>query len=170
MQMPLRAACRLKRVWDAVEDSRAASSETTIAAIVDARGSINREQPLGIITTALGDVSLRVVIEADDDPARMMKLLDVEYMSSRNVSRITVQTQLFRMSYTGQNMSTFIDQYTSLCNQVERVGKDAAIPENYKAPRLLALIDPSAFSNPLQLPFVQKNHLNAPRTTLHLLQ
>ena len=54
-----------------------------------------------------------------------------------------MQTQLFRMSYTGQNMATYVDQFTSLFSQLERMGEDAAIPESHKAPMLLASIDPS---------------------------
>lgn len=116
------------------------------AGIVDARVSIIREKASGIIITDLGDVPLRVVLEADDDPACMRKLLDARYASSRTASRIAVQTQLSRMSYTGQHMFTFIDQYTALFNQLGRVGKEAAIPEGHKAPMLLAWIDPNCFS------------------------
>lgn len=47
------------------------------------------------------------------------------------------------MSYNGQNMSSYVHQYTSLFPQLERMGKDSAIPQAHKAPILLASIDPS---------------------------
>ena len=80
-------------------------------------------------------------MDVDDDPARMLQLLDSRYASNRTVSRIAVQTQLFRMSCNGQDMSSYIDQYTSLFSQLERMGKDSAIPDSHKAPMLLASID-----------------------------
>lgn len=50
---------------------------------------------LGIIIAALADVPLRIVLEADEDPDRMLKPLDARYTSIRPVSLIAVQTQLF---------------------------------------------------------------------------
>lgn len=70
------------------------------------------QKATGIIISALGDVLLRVVIEADEDPGKMLKLLDAIYASNRTVSRIAVKTQIFRMDYTTKNMSTYIDQYS----------------------------------------------------------
>lgn len=95
-----------------MEDFSDSSSELTTA-VVDARPSIKCEKYSAMTITALGDVPLRVVLEVDEDPARRMKLLDARYASSRTVSRFAVQTQLFRMPYTGWNMTAFIDQYTS---------------------------------------------------------
>ena len=69
-----------------------------------------REKAPAIINSALGDTPLLEVMEAENDPARTMKHLDARYAYSRTVSRISVQTQLFPMNYTGQNMSTFVDQ------------------------------------------------------------
>ena len=37
-------------------------------------------------------------------------------------------------------MATFVDEFKSLFSQLERMGKDAAIPETHKAPMLLASI------------------------------
>ena len=145
-RMRLRAACRMKGVWDVVENlsGDSASSTSSTSANPGSPGtSKKREKASGIIISALGDTALRVVMEADEDPAKMLKLLDGRYASSRTVSRIAVQTQLFRMSYDGQNMSDYIDQYTSLFSQLERMGKDAAIPETHKAPMLVASIDPN---------------------------
>lgn len=91
--------------------------------------------------SALDDARLRAVLEADDDSARMIKLFDGRYASNGIVSRIAVQTQLFCMRYSGQNMSGYIDRYTSLYPQFKRIGKNSAIPESHKAPILLASTD-----------------------------
>ena len=82
------------------------------------------------------------MIEAEDDPAKMLRLLDARYASNRTVSRIAVQTQLFRMSYNDQDMASYIDQFFSLFSKLQRMGKGAAIPESHKAPMLLASINP----------------------------
>lgn len=79
--------------------------------------------------SALGDAPFHIVLKADDDPAKMLHLVDAGYASSRTVYCIAVQTQLFRMTYKGQNMSSYIDQFTSLFSQLERMRKDAATPE-----------------------------------------
>lgn len=47
------------------------------------------------------------------------------------------------MTNNGQNMSDYVDQFAALFSQLDRMGKDAAIPESYKAPMLLACIDPN---------------------------
>lgn len=44
------------------------------------------------------------------------------------------------MSYTGKNMDTYIDQYRYLLSQLERMGKDSAIPESHREAMLLASI------------------------------
>ena len=148
-RLRLRAACRVKGVWGVVGSSSTSSSSTTTTTTTtdqesppSARDISKMEKASGIIISALGDSPLRVVLEADDDPKRMLKLLDARYASNRTVSRIAVQTQLFRMRYTDQAMSTYVDKYTSLFSQLEQMGKDAAIPESHKAPMLLASIDP----------------------------
>lgn len=145
-RMRLRAACRVKGVWGIVESSSDSNSEstTTSSATTSVTSSVKREKASGIIISALGDAPLRVVIEAEDDPAKMIKLLDARYASNRTVSRIAIQTQLFRMSYNGQNMASYIDQYSSLFSQLERMGKDTAIPESHKGPMLLASINPDS--------------------------
>lgn len=142
----LRAACRVKGVWrvvDSLSDSTTSTESTAGPSTSSVRDQVKREKASGIIISSLGDAPLRVVMDVDDDPVQMLKLLDSRYASNRTVSRIAVQTQLFRLSYTGQNMSTYIDQYTTLFSQLERMGKDAAIPETHKAPMLLASIDQS---------------------------
>lgn len=155
-RMRLRAACRVKGVWKVVESTSETTSQTSLASTslekdsqqpsssvsVPEKHLEKLEKASAIIISTLGDAPLRVIMEADDDPSKMLRLLDARYASSRTVSRIAVQTQLFRMSYKGQNMSSYIDQFTSLFSQLERMGKDAAIPETHKAPMLLASIDP----------------------------
>lgn len=108
----------------------------------DIRTLAKREKASAIIISALGDASLRVVIDVNDDPGRMLHLLDTRYASCRTVSRIAIQTQLFRMSYKEQDMSTYVDQYSTFFSQLERMGKNIAIPETHKAPLVLASIDP----------------------------
>lgn len=44
-----------------------------------------------------------------------------------------------------QNMSTYVDKYTSLLAELEQIGKDAAIPESPKGPMLLASTDIKCF-------------------------
>lgn len=95
-----------------------------------------KEKPYGIFISALGDAPLRVANEAEDEPAKMIKLLDARYLS-RTVSRIAVQTLLFRMSYNDQIMTPYIDLFSSVLFQLERMGKDAAIAESHKSNRNL---------------------------------
>lgn len=49
------------------------------------------------------------------------------------------------MSYKDQNVSSYVDQHTSLFSQFERMGKETAIPETHKGPLLLPSIDLSYF-------------------------
>lgn len=142
----LREACRIKNLWGVVHNQNTpsdATQDTPSPSPIDGRTLAKREKACGIIISALGDAPLRVVMDVDDDPRRMMELLDSRYASNRTVSRIAVQTQLFRMRYNGQSMSEYVDQYTALFALLERMGKDASIPESHKAPMLLASIDPS---------------------------
>ena len=140
----LRAACRFKGVWGVVDTTQTSSTTTDSTpdqAYDSPRTMARREKASGIIISALGDAPLLVVMDIEDDPARMLQSLDSHYVSNRTGSRIAVQTKLFRMSYNGQDMSSYIDQYTSLFSQLERMGKDSAIPESHKAPMLLASIN-----------------------------
>lgn len=152
-RMRLRAACRVKGLWNLIEVS------TSIPTERDARDSTvdaeqhkfkhNLEKASGMIISALGNTPLRVVADADDDPAKMMKLLDARYASNRTSSRIAVQTQLYRMRYKDQDMSKYIDDYTSLFGQLEFMGKSVAVPDAHKAPMLLASIDPTSDMEPI---------------------
>ena len=145
------AACRVKGLWNVVKAAQ--SSVTTSSSNIttapqsqeNARIIAKHEKASGMIISALGNAPLRVVIEADDDLHRMLQLLDGRYASNRTVSRIAVQTQLFRMSYKNQNMASYVEKFTSLFSQLEQMGKDSAIPETHKAPMPLASIDPNCF-------------------------
>lgn len=143
-RMRLKALCRLKRVWEVVQKPKTSSSDATAMPSFSISTPENQdsasekvEKASAIIILALGHAPLRVVMEAEDDLARMLQLLDARYASSRTVSRIAVQTQLFRMSYDNQNMADYIHQYTYLFSELERMGTDAAIPDSFKAPMLL---------------------------------
>lgn len=63
------------------------------------------------------------------------------------------------MRYNGQNMAFYIYQYSTLLSQLERMGKDVAIPESYKAPILLASINPDSSLEPTPVPF-RKNKVS----------
>ena len=114
-RLRIRAARRVKGVWNVVESNESGISDTitssggvsslcvTISAAKSSSSiKIKREKASGIIISALGDYPLRVVLEADDGPSKMIKLLDRRYASKRTGSRIAVETQLFGMSYNGQ--------------------------------------------------------------------
>lgn len=102
-----------------------------------------RKKACAIIFYALVDAPQHVVMDVDNDPGRMLKVLDARYAYISTVSLIAVQTELCRMSYKGQSMSELVDQFATLFSQWVRMGNIAAIPESYKAPMLLASIDPS---------------------------
>lgn len=113
-----------------------------------------------IIISALGDAPLRVVIEADEYPGKILKLLDTIYASNRTVSRISMKTQLFCMAYTRKNMPTYIEQYSSLFSKLESMGKDAAIPKSHKAPMLFASISPRCELESTSAALIQRKHPN----------
>lgn len=161
-RLRLRAACRVKGIWNVVNTSQSiaqaadvqSSTSNVTVAKGDSRGSqtdlITRtEKASGLIISALGNAPLRIVADVDGDSARMLQLLDARYASNRTVSRIAVQTQLYRMSYKNQDMAKYIDDYTALYSQLEFMGKEIAIPESHKAPMLLASIDPTSNMEPI---------------------
>lgn len=160
-RLRLRAACRIKGVWKLVESTSAttlsSSDDTTIMDAQKEKMTAKLEKASAMIISALGDSPLRVVADADGDPARMLMLLDTRYASNRTVSRIAVQTQLYRMRYKGQDMAKYIDEYTALFSQLEFMGKEVAIPETHKAPMLLASIDPSSDMEPIAAALRTKN-------------
>lgn len=71
-----RALCCLKGVWDVVEHSIDESSETTTLSVPEARLFAKLEKASGIIVSALGHAPLRVISGAEDEPSRMISLLD----------------------------------------------------------------------------------------------
>lgn len=90
---------------------------------------------------ALGDAPLRVMVDADDNSSQMLALLDARYASSRTNFCIAVQTQLFRKSYKGHILLEHNNQYSSLFAELERMGREAVIPESHKALILLLSIN-----------------------------
>ena len=75
----LRAACRIKNVWSVVNvlnsttSSASGTIEPSTPTVVSPPGSAaKREMACGIIISALGDAPLRVVMDVDDDPSRML--------------------------------------------------------------------------------------------------
>lgn len=54
-----------------------------------------------IIICYLGDALFRMVMNVVDDPARMLQLFEGRDASKRTVSKISIQTQLFRMKNSG---------------------------------------------------------------------
>jgi gag-polypeptide of LTR copia-type len=138
-RLRLRTACRAK-LWSFVDPAVTRSGDTCNSQMdID-----DNERACSIIIAALGDSALSVVSAVDEKPDQMLKLLDERYASSRAASRISVQTQLYRKSYTGGDMAKFIDAMGTLFSQLERMGNDAAIPESHKAPMLLASIPPDS--------------------------
>lgn len=118
-----RAACRVQGIWSLVENdsSRSTGTDSTcgeMSTVSRENQSSRQEKASGIIISALGDSPLRVLSDQDGNPARMLQMLDARYASNRTVSRITVQTQLYRMKYKGQDMSRYIDEYTALFSQL----------------------------------------------------
>lgn len=95
-------------------------SDFTDTSSVNLISVFKSEKVSGIIITELGDVPLRVIEEACNDSACMLKMLDRWYTSNTTVSHIAVQAQLFHMSYNGQNMASYIEKYTSSFNQLDR--------------------------------------------------
>lgn len=75
-----------------------------------------------------------------DDPCHMLRLLGSRFASSRTVSRTAVYIQLFRILCKGQDMASYIHQYTSLLSQLERAEKDSAILVTTKVQCLLPLL------------------------------
>lgn len=70
----LRAACRVKNVWRVMDSSSLMESTdyTESAPFSYARVLAKRERACGIIISALGDAPIRVVMEIDEDPERMI--------------------------------------------------------------------------------------------------
>lgn len=157
----LRAAFRVKVVYSILEtgsfSSNAATTRTETTITDSDRLSTKLEKASGMIISALGNYSLRVVTVANEDPARMQEILNARYVSMHTVSRISVQGQLLRMRYSGQNIYNLIDEYTDLFSQLEFMGKEMLIQEAHKAPMLLAPIDSTSELEPIATALQTKN-------------
>ncbi len=98
-----------------------------------------KEKASAMIVQALGDSALRVCISKIDEPLEMLELLDKRYASTRSATRISLLTAVYSKKYADkQNMARFVDEFESLFAQLERIGTQVAIPEQHKAPLLLA--------------------------------
>lgn len=131
MTPPPRSSAR-ERTWKSINGATSAtdpSSTSDLDSPDTSQNILKAEMASGIIISALGDSPLRVVLDAGDNPKKMLKLLGARYASNRTVSRIATQTQIFRMKYNRQNMTEYIDEYTYLYSQLERMGDQVAIPE-----------------------------------------
>jgi gag-polypeptide of LTR copia-type len=146
-RLRLRAACRAQKLCSLVDPATTRATASSTSDDV----AVNKERACSIIIAALGDSPLRVVADVDDELDRMLAPLDDRYASSRAASRIAIQTQLYRKTYNGGDMATFLDEFGTLFSQLERMSKDAAIPESHKAPMLLATI-PTIRCSKSQLP------------------
>lgn len=102
------------------------------------------ESASGIVTAALVNTALRVFYLIDDEPATILELYDARYATHRMDSRKSVPSHLYIKHYYGQNMSSYIDKYSSLFSQLEFMGKYVTIPDSHKVQMLLASIDPDS--------------------------
>lgn len=99
--------------WE--KSSTRSSSETTgLKNPERERFTDKLQKASGIIISALGSCPLRVEAEVDDDAYRVLELLDAPYPSNRTVSRVVLRTKLYRMNYSGQDRSTYVDDYAEL--------------------------------------------------------
>jgi hypothetical protein len=115
----------------------------TLQSDVDSKAARQMERSSSLIVSALGDATLRIVADADDDPAKMLSLLGAHYASSRAMSRILSQTALYSKTCNNGDFSMFVDELASQVPQLERMGYDASVPESHKATILLASIPSS---------------------------
>lgn len=91
-----------------------------------------KEEATALLVNALGYSAFRVCISSVDNPLGILDLLDARYASKRAASRINVLTTLYTKLHNGT------EHKESLCNQLELIGEDTAVPETQKAPLLLA--------------------------------
>eukprot|EP00171_Calliarthron_tuberculosum_P004578 IDg4578t1 len=125
----LRAECALKGkgYWKQLQEE-------------DCKSEI-KEKAVAMIIHSLGDIPFRVCSSQISNPMSMMELLDQRYASTRSTSRISTLTTLYSIKYQKhQDMSKYVDEFEGLFAQLERMGKETAIPESHKAPLLLASI------------------------------
>jgi len=98
-----------------------------------------KEKSAAILVNALGDSAFRVCSSQVSEPLKMLELLDLRYASTRAATRISILTSVYSKTFgVKDNMPKYIDDFESLFSQLERMGKQTAIPETHKAPLLLA--------------------------------
>ena len=104
-----------------------------------------KQKSSAMIIHALGDAALRVCMSDVDEPLEMLASLDSRYASNRATTRIALLTSLYAKRYRNhENMAKYIDEFESLFAQIEKMGKEAAVPETHKAPILLASMGTSS--------------------------
>lgn len=88
-----------KLFWDAIEpsstNSKTTSWETTLH---DSFHAVKRELAIEMANASPGDASFHVVFGGQGHPDRMTRMMSSRYASNTTVSKIVVQTNLFRMS------------------------------------------------------------------------
>ena len=101
-RLRLRAELRTKGVWKYVNPNTSSSTSSTTSGTTALADNVEvLEKASAIIISSIGDGPLRVIEDVDDDPQKMLRMLDERYASNRATSRIAVQTQLYRKVYGG---------------------------------------------------------------------
>lgn len=143
MGLRLRAAFRLNGIADIIVSKISVKDSSTSTKIserkeVDVRQNI--ETASRIIISALENAPSRAVADDDDDePTKMMELLDAHYASNIILSRIFVRIQMYDKRYNDRNMSKYIDKTSALFSQQEFIGKQLQSPNHKKLQYYLLL-------------------------------
>lgn len=90
-----------------------------------------------------------MIADVDDEPAKVLKLLDDRYTSYRAVSRIAVQRQLYLIRYKEQDISKHVDEYIALFSQLHFMGETVVVLGAHEAPMLLVSINPKSTMEPI---------------------
>jgi len=100
-----------------------------------------KDKASSLLISGLGKSAFPVCSSAIYDPLKMLELLDARFASKRATTRISVLTAVYQKKYSGkQDMDEYVNDFANLFSQLERMGKDTAVPETHKAPLLLASI------------------------------
>lgn len=90
------------------------------------------------LVMALGDTAFRVCSAHVEEPLKMKKALKEHYVSSQAESSISVLASVLTKKYqSGQDIAEFIDEFESLFDQLDKMGKELSGPKLYKAPLML---------------------------------
>lgn len=84
----------------------------------------------------LRDKPLRLCIADKDNPFRIGKRLKKSYAVKNTVTRVQLQIKLARMSYRGQEMSDFVDEFEEIYNRLAAMGN--VVAEDMQVATLLA--------------------------------